>query len=177
MEAQNLSQKIVSMPHLRALGLACALIISGCGGGTGSGDELTVFNDALSTGVEPELSPTLPEDASLISQGGAAISVEANAFENPVVAAAADVTDLPFEDPTNLDDVHSLTTLADSGIRIGFKGDISAESVDASFIESSWTDMQACLGVVAMSPLVIVSSDAIQPLSCTNIAFKANSNT
>jgi len=61
--------------------------------------------------------------------------------------------------------VHTVTTLADTGIRVGLKGNLDADSVDTLFIESSWTDMQTCLGVVATSPFVIVSADAIEPLS------------
>lgn len=165
MDALNLSQKIVSKPCLRVLGIAWALVISGCGGGSGSGDMPGLLDDSFSSVAEPELSATLPEDASLVSQNEPAVSVNADGLDSLVVAAALDVTELPFEDPINMVDVHSLTTLADTGIRIGFKGDIQADSVDALFIESSWTDMQTCLGVVGMAPMVIISSDTIVPLS------------
>jgi len=153
------------MKQLRMLGLLGAALISGCGGGSGSGDVPTTFDDVLSSSAEPELSPTLPEIENLLIQETPAVTVEANGVNNPVVVLNSEEIDIPFEDPTNLDDVHSIATLADTGIRLGFKGDIEADAVDALFIESSWDEMQTCLEVVASSPFVIVSSDTIEPLS------------
>lgn len=165
MEARYLSLKVFPKHRSWMLGLACAAWVSGCGGGAGSTDLPTPFNDFLVAADEPLLSPTLPADDSLTPQDQAAVSVELTGSNTPVVAAATPATDLLFDDPTDLSDVHSLSTLADTGIRIGFKGEIDAESVDSGFIEASWSEMQSCLGVVAAAPLIIVTSDAIVPLS------------
>lgn len=166
MEARYLSTKFSPKHPSWMLALACALLVSGCGGGGGSSDLPTTFDDSLVAAAdEPLLSPTLPADDSLSSQNQAAVSVDLTGSNTPVIAGATPASDLLFEDPTDLADVHSLSTLADTGIRIGFTGDIDAESVDSGFIEASWSQMQSCLGVVAAAPFIIVSSDSIQPMS------------
>ncbi len=151
------------------LWILCAVFLSGCGAGTGSGDTPIIFDtDALAAAEEPQLSPTLPEVGTLLSQQIPAVSVETGGIGDSIVAAASIPSEQIFQDQPDLVGVHSVTTLANTGLRLGFKGEIDSESIDASFVEASWSDMQTCLNVVAQAPLVIVSSDTIVPLTLTD---------
>jgi len=99
----------------------------------------------------PELAPALPAAA---------------AGQDPIVVPAASPNAQPLsDDPTDLGNLSSVTTFADTGLRLGFAGGVTVESIDASMVETYWTHMQTCLNVVAIAPLVIVTDEAIEPLS------------
>lgn len=137
-------------------------LLSGCGNPGSSGDPISEFEGGAG---EPFLQPTLPEDPELGAASAAAVFADAGNNADSIIVSASRPTDLPFEDPTNFDNISSLTTLADTGIQVGFRTGLSSESVDLSLIEDSWTRMQSCLSVVAVSPMVIVSDELILPLS------------
>jgi len=66
--------------------------------------------------------------------------------------------------PSTQGNFGDVITLANTGLQLGFQG-LSVDSVDTDFIELNWTAMQQCLNVVAAPPLIIISSEYIEPLT------------
>jgi len=140
--------------------LTCATFLVGCGAAASDGDPITGLVGDVG---KPVIGLPLPEDPNLQPLDDATPGqVEAPDPEpNPAPAQ----NDLPFNDPTDLENVGSVVTMADTGLRIGVAGSVTTDSIDMNLIESSWSYMQECLAVVAVAPLVIVTSEEIEPMS------------
>ncbi len=148
----------------RSLLVAAVLsgLVAGCGSPTASDDPISALQGNAG---QPVLSPTLPEDPALGSANPAPVEAEANGQGAPISTPSSSNLDLPFNDPTDLDNVGSIVTMADTGLRVGVAENLDIDRVDMALIEGSWTHMQTCLSVVAVAPLVIVSDESIRPLS------------
>lgn len=144
------------------ISVVLAAFLSGCGSAISSDDP---FSELQVDAGQPVLSPTLPEDSTLAAAAAAPVVVGANGTDSLIATSLAPDSSLPFDDPTDLDHVGPITTLANTGLQVGLAGELDVARVDMSLIEGSWTHMQTCLAVVAVAPLVIVTEDAIRPFS------------
>ena len=145
-------------------GALCAALLTGCGGSS-SGESIL----SLQSNIDgPLLDPTLPELAESTPDSVDPIVTFVSGDNDPVVTAALAEGELPFDDPTNLGDLGSVVTTANTGLRVGFAIGLDPDTVDISLVEDSWTGMQNCLKVVAASPLVVVSNGPVLPMSSTD---------
>jgi len=155
-------KKVTHASRWIAVGTLCAAVLTGCGSSNESGDLISASEDSAG---EPFFDPTLPEANNLEPENVAPVASSASGTSDILIPDALPQTDFPFDDPTDLDGVGSTVTLADTGLQIGFVTGLSSDSVDVNFIEASWTRMQSCLNVTAVSPLVIVSDSPVVPTS------------
>lgn len=152
------------MVRLALTAVLCAAFLSACGSGA-SGDPISDFQGSAG---EPFLDPTLPEFINLAPDAVAPLVATISGDGDPIVAAALPQSDLPFDDPTDLDQIGPIVTMADTGLRIGFANGLDTDAVDVNLIEDSWTNMQSCLNVISISPLVIVSQGPVLPMSSSD---------
>jgi len=104
----------------------------------GNGSDRPIFSDV---GGEPEIPLPLPS--------------EPTASDTPPNTMADVLADLPK--------LAAVETMA-SGLRIGWTESADAELVDTQFVEDRWIALQACLGVSAASPLVVMTDGSPSPL-------------
>jgi len=140
----------------RSLAIAsvfCVALMSACSAAELDSDPITAFGSL----GQPSPAAGLPGDPSSqpLEDGGDNLG---NGYPS----------DLPFADPTNLEGVETTVTLADSGIKLGFAGTATADSVSTDVIETNWAEMQSCLETSAVAPFVIVSDETIAPASAAD---------
>jgi hypothetical protein len=142
--------------------LACALVLTGCGQSDATGDPIEALAGNAGKPVEGLI---LQTDNSLVPQISNPVFSDANGTDDDTIADPNVSSDLPFSDPTSLDNLGEVVTMADTGIRITSDPDHPLSRVELEFIQTSWTYMQSCLNVVATAPLVIVSNTPPKPNS------------
>ena len=162
-------------PRWTAIGALFLVILSGCGSGA-SGDPISALPANANQLIpadgalldEPLLEPTLPEIAQSQPGSTAPVVTTIDGAGDAIVAAVDSQSDLPFDDAANLDQVSEIITLADTGLRVGFTHGLHPDDVNVNLVEASWANMQSCLNVVAVSPLVIVSANPVLPMSSSD---------
>ncbi len=142
--------------------LACALVLTGCGQSDATGDPIEGLAGNAGKPVE---GLTLQTDNSLVPESANPVFSDANGIDDATISDPSSAPDLPFSDPTDLENLGEVVTLADTGIRITSDPERPLSRVEMEFIQTSWTYMQSCLNVVATAPLVIVSTTPPEPNS------------
>ncbi len=73
----------------------------------------------------------------------------------------SDETELINAPPTMI----KTRTLANTGIRIGYTSVGQLSSVDTAYIERQWQHMQRCTGQLAVAPFIVITEQAVAPLT------------
>lgn len=73
----------------------------------------------------------------------------------------SDETELINAPPTMI----KTRTLANTGIRIGYTSVGQLSSVDTAYIEGQWQHMQRCTGQLAVAPFIVITEQAVAPLT------------
>ena len=109
---------------------------------------------------------------SACGNGGSPLDSVPEAFADgsnpPVQVVSSASTDPLFDDTeliSGLPEIIMTTTLADSGIRVGFTSLDQVADLDPSYIERQWQHMQSCTGQVAVAPHVVITGQAVTPLT------------
>lgn len=169
------TKRLTRTPQLMVAGALSAVMLAGCGSGA-SGDPITDLAGNAGQFVEPLLDPTLPEIANSLPENAsstptAPVVATVSGSNDPIIAAASSDSDVLFDDSIdgeNVENADGIVTLADTGLQVGFSNGLDTARVDLSLIEDSWSGMQSCLNVVAVSPLVMVLDVPVLPMSASD---------
>ena len=109
---------------------------------------------------------------SACGNGGSPLDSVPEAFADgsnpPVQVVSSESTEQLFDDTeltSTLPEIVMTHTLADSGIRIGFTTVDQVNTLDPIYIERQWQHMQSCTGQVAVAPLIVITEQAVTPLT------------